>query len=105
MNKYGVGVGEDFPLDEEQPQPGAEDFRRCEEEWENSRDKAFRSWRRMRRQMRADWRARRRAMHRRFSESDPVEAMDALNDRRVHHLVIGGLALIGLAALFGLNRK
>jgi hypothetical protein len=105
MSKLGVGVGEDFPLDGEQARPGAEDFHRCEEEWEKRRDQAFRSWRRMRSQMSADWRARRREMHRHFTEQEPVEPMDGARMPQLHHLVIGGLALLGLAALFGLHRK
>lgn len=105
MTKYGVGIGEDFPLDEEEARPAAEDISDCDEDWQRRRQKAREAWRRLRSQLRAEWRAGRRAFRDSLSRQDPVEPVDVLHDRRIHHLVIGGLALIGLAALLGRHRK
>lgn len=123
MSKYGVGVGEDFPVDEEnrenpKPEGEAEDlgygrhhfgkrgFRGCgqSDEWKESRHKARKAWKHLRHQMREEWHERRRAFRDHLNHRDGVEAMPGLREKQLHHLVIGGLAVVGLAALFGVLR-
>ncbi len=98
MSKIGVGVGEDFPVDENQ-EPGGEDrpFRGCGNPAHRARRAA---WRRLRHQMHEEWHARRRAMR---DAMDP-ETVQAMREQHLHHLVIGGLAVVGLAAVLGLLR-
>ena len=109
MSKFGVGIGEEFPLDEEtRPPPGAEET--CcgsSKEWQNRRALRREAWRRLRDQIHAEWHARARAMAEQYRQRDPVEPMDGSAERstHVHHLVIGALALVGLAALFGSRRR
>jgi hypothetical protein len=107
MPKLGVGVGEEFPLDEENgPQPEQETGPNPDcEEWRRRRAMHREAWRRFRNQMRAEWSQRRRAFREGLRRQDDVEPMDTMHDRHLHHLVIGGLALIGLAALLGLHRR
>jgi hypothetical protein len=105
MSKLGVGVGEDFPLDEEKARQVGEESSCCGTEWHRQRAQGREAWRRMREQMRAEWRVRRRAFRDGLHRQDDVEAMDGLRERHLHHLVIGGLALIGLAALLSRHRK
>jgi hypothetical protein len=107
MSKLGVGVGEDFPLDEEKTRQAGEESPCCGSEWHRQRAQGREAWRRMREQMRAEWRARRHAMHQRFAERDPIEpiASAEAHSRHMHHLAVGALALIGLAALLGHHRK
>jgi hypothetical protein len=98
MSKIGVGVGEDFPVDEKKrPEtetgPEVEDLGTC-----HSRNDARReAWRRFRRQMRDEWHAHRRAW--RGGERDGVEPIDDFRERHLHHLIVGGLAVLGLAAI------
>ncbi|MDE2112264.1 MAG: hypothetical protein KGJ79_14055 [Alphaproteobacteria bacterium] len=113
MSKFGVGVGEDFPVDEKaqrEDSPVGEgasaDPCSCgpsfRARYGGSHDDHNEAWRRFRNQMRAEWHARKRAMHEQFKRGE-WQAPDA-GDRhgpRPHHFVIGALALIGLAALFG----
>lgn len=108
MTKYGVGVGEDFPVDDrpqaEQEEAGPEGERfRCGGRGFRGRHDA---WHQFRDQMRAEWRARRRAFRDSMNQREGVEAMDE-HHRHAHKIVIGGLALIGLAALLNLftNRR
>jgi len=110
MGKFGVGVGEDFPLDEEagrgKPPPEDEEPPCCgPDDWRRQRDLRREAWRRFRRQMREEWRAHRRAFHRRCHEPGTVEPMDDERGARLHHLLIGALAVIGLAALFGSRHR
>ncbi len=104
MSKLGVGVGEDFPLDEEKARQAGEESPCCGAE---HHDQGHEAWRRMRAQMRAEWRACRRAAVDRFGRQDPIEPIDDAAARRphIHHLAIGALALIGLAALLSRHRK
>lgn len=103
MSKFGVGVGEDFPLDEEARANATQDDvpddeRFCTHDYRAARRRA---WRRFKRQMHEEWHARRRAFRDGFNRRDGVEV---IHDRHLHHLVVGGLAMIGLAALFGILR-
>lgn len=106
MSKFGVGVGEEFPVDEEnRPAPGetAQDGC-CDEDWHRRRDMRREAWHRFRQQMRAEWRARRHAMHDELHRRDPIEPMDGFRNPHLHHFVIGALAVIGLAALASMHR-
>ncbi|MDE2164692.1 MAG: hypothetical protein KGJ53_16145 [Alphaproteobacteria bacterium] len=117
MSKFGVGVGEDFPVDEKAQQedtlhgddassdPGCcgRGFHRHHGDSHADHHEA---WRRFRHQMRAEWRARKRTMREQFRRgaweaSDAHPAGDDRHGPRPHHFVIGALALIGLAALLG----
>lgn len=97
MTKYGVGVGEEFPVDDRpQPESGTEgESHRCGRRGHRHGHDA---WHQFRDQMRAEWRARRRAFH--MGEGDDV--IEELRKPHVQKFVIGGLALIGLAALLSL---
>lgn len=112
MTKYGVGVGEDFPLDEDNRRPGEEGAEHEPggphpyhgEDWHRRRRQAREALRQMRAQMRAEWRARCREMHDRFRQSEPVEPADGVRADKLMHLAqvgIAALAVIGLAALLG----
>ncbi len=103
MSKIGVGVGEEFPLDEE-PRATDENEHCCGHGAHEARREAWRreKWRRFKHQMRAEWWARRRAMH--DAHREGVEAIHDPHERRIHHLIIGGLAMFGLAALLGALR-
>lgn len=100
MSKFGVGVGEEFPLDEK-PRAEGEGERCC---GHGAHDARHEAWRRFKHQMRAEWWARKRAMHDAYHHRDGVEAMHDPHDHRIHHLIIGGLAMFGLAALLGALR-
>jgi hypothetical protein len=105
MSKFGVGVGEEFPLDEK-PRATQQDQQDegagcCGHGDHQARREA---WRRFRQQMRAEWWARRRAMHDAFHHREGAEAIHHPHERRIHHLIIGGLAMFGLAALLGALR-
>lgn len=97
MSKIGVGIGEDFPVDE-QNRPNSEDGEEscCGRGAHEARHEA---WRRFRHQMHAEWHARRRAMRDAFNRREAVEVLHDLRERHLHHLIIGGLAVVGLAAL------
>ena len=111
MSKLGVGVGEEFPVDEdvtrEEAAPGDDAGsvrwgRGCRFGGPRTEQReALRAWRD---QMRAEWRARRRAMREHFRNRYYVEGEDGVLEGhylRPHHLVVGALAVIGLAALLG----
>jgi hypothetical protein len=107
MSKIGVGVGEDFPVDEKnrpetETQPEAEDLGTC-----HSRNEARReAWRRFRHQMHEEWHARRRAWRDSRGARDGVEAIHDFREKHLHHLIIGGLAVLGLAAILaGLRHR
>ena len=102
MSKIGVGVGEDFPVDEnDKTAPEAEDLGTC-----HSRHHARRgAWRKFRRQMHEEWHARRQAMRDAWNEREAVEAIHDFRTKHLHHVLIGGLAVVGLAALFGAFRS
>ena len=106
MSKLGVGVGEEFPVDEQnRPQPEQkEESGCCGADWHRRRALRREAWRRFRHQMHAEWHACRRTM---MGEREGVEPLDAaaLHERHLHHLVIGALAVIGLAALFSHHRR
>ena len=116
MSKLGVGVGEEFPVDEEKKREeaaplgeGASSDPWCSGPGFGPRfggpfDDHHEAWCRWRNQMRAEWQARRRAMREHFrSELHGEEDTEAPHRHhpRPYHLVIGALALIGLAALLG----
>ncbi|HUO98024.1 MAG TPA: hypothetical protein VMU01_05115 [Rhizomicrobium sp.] len=111
MSKIGVGVGEEFPADEPtRPQPdeqSEEGARCCGEDWHRQREMRREAWRRFRHQMHAEWRARRRAFRDEFNRQDGVEILgpETLRGRHLAHLVLGGLAVIGLAALLNHHRR
>jgi tRNA A37 N6-isopentenylltransferase MiaA len=102
MSKIGVGVGEDFPVDEnDKSGPEVEDLGNC-----HSRHRARRqAWHQFRRQMREEWHARRQAMRDALNDREAVEAIHDFRTRHLHHVLIGGLAVVGLAALFGALRS
>ena len=96
MTKFGVGVGEDFPVDDSTPEAAQEDGGCCRD-----RHEAFRQWREQKRQwrrMRHEWHARRAAMREQFRREFFGDT--ERQHRHFHHAVLGALALIGLAALF-----
>ena len=109
MSKLGVGVGEEFPVDEQnRPQPEQnEEPGCCGADWHRQRQARREAWRRFRHQMHEEFHARRRAMRDSLRQQDGVEILgpDVLRDRHLHHLVIGALAVIGLAALFSHHRR
>ena len=39
-----------------------------------------------------------------FTRTDDVEAIHEARERHIHHLIVGGLAMIGVAALLGALR-
>jgi hypothetical protein len=105
MGKLDVGVGEEFPLDEQAKREGAADGPSCCEHGPNghgSREEQREAWRRWRHHMRAEWHARRHAMREQFHREF---APDAEHEHHRHHMIgkiaVAGLALVGLAALFG----
>jgi len=107
MTKLDVGIGEEFPLDEDaprQPENKAESVG-CDEDWRNRRRQRREAWRRFRDQMHAEWHGRRRGFRDGLNRQDDAEILDALRSRHVQHLALGALALIGLAALLGLRRN
>jgi hypothetical protein len=100
MSKIGVGVGEDFPVDEKnRPEtengPDVEDLGTCRGRHDARRE----AWRRLRHQMHEEWHARRRAWRDGLNERDGVEAIHDFRGRHLHHLIVGGLAVLGLAAI------
>lgn len=105
MTKFGVGVGEEFPVDEQnrpQQESGTEGDREgCR--WGRRDHRAGHdAWHQFRDQMRAEWRARRRAFRDSMGSHDGADVIDDLRAHHVHKFLIGGLALIGLAALLSL---
>jgi len=107
MSKIGVGVGEDFPVDEKnrpdtESGPEVEDLGTCHSRNDARRD----AWRQFRHQMHEEWHAKRRAFRDRLNERDGVEAIHDFRERHLHHLIVGGLAVLGLAAIItGLRRR
>ena len=103
MTKFGVGVGEEFPVDEQdRVESGAgsdHDGHRCGRGDYRARHDA---WHQFRDQMRAEWRNRRRAFRDSMGRQDGADVIDDLRAHHVHKFLIGGLALIGLAALLSL---
>lgn len=101
MSKIGVGVGEDFPVDENnKPEPEVEDLGTCHSRHQARRD----AWRRFRHQMHEEWHAKRRAF--RNGDREAVEAIHEFREKHLHHLIMGGLAVLGLAAIIaGLSRR
>jgi|GEM_PF-1604765 len=97
MTKYGVGVGEEFPVDDRpEVSENDDDSRCCGQGAHASRKEA---WRRFRHHMKAEWHARRHGFGRFRGHHDGVEPLDELRAHHIHKLVIGGLALIGIAAI------
>ncbi len=103
MSKIGVGVGEDFPVDEKnKEEPEVEDLGTCHARNDARRD----AWRRLRHQMHEEWHARRRAWRDGLNDRDAVEAMHDFREKHLHHLIVGGLAVLGLAAIIaGLRHR
>ncbi|MGC9953302.1 MAG: hypothetical protein ABSD21_03380 [Rhizomicrobium sp.] len=111
MSKLGVGVGEEFPVDEEKKREEAAAPRGEQSDpgccgpgshFGGTHDDHREAWRRWRNQMRAEWKARRHAMHEHFHDGQHADGESEASDRcrpRPHHLLIGALAVIGLAAL------
>jgi len=99
MTKLDVSVGEEFPVaDEPGPQPeDHEESTCCGHGGHRGRQQAWQ-------QMRAHWLARHRAFHDRLHGQDEGDVIAALRAHHVHHMVLGALALIGLAALIGFHR-
>lgn len=94
MSKVGVGVGEEFPVDEQNKSDQHTEAGCCGHGTHEARREA---WHRFRHQMHAEWHARRRAMRDAFGGRE--EAMHDFRRDHLHHLIIGGLAVVGLAAL------
>lgn len=105
MSKIDVSVGEDFPVDppQEHEQHG-NDGGCCGRHGAGGDGyEAWRQWREQKRQwrrMRAEWRARRHAMRHQFRR-EYWDRSAPHHDRLVHSLVLGALAVIGIAAIFG----
>lgn len=99
MSKFGVGVGEDFPVDENKSETGAEDLGHCHRGHHGRKE----AWRKFRHQMHEEWHARRRAFRDGLNDRDAVEA---IRQHHLHHLIVGGLAVLGLAAIIaGLRHR
>jgi len=102
MSKFGVGVGEEFPVDEQNrpndtPNETDADSAFC---GRGSREDRREAWRQFRREMHGRW-------HRhggRGDHGDPEDLIEHLRSHHLHHLVIGALAVIGLAALISHHR-
>ncbi|MDE2183605.1 MAG: hypothetical protein KGJ78_11355 [Alphaproteobacteria bacterium] len=105
MSKLGVGVGQDFPVGDAPKEQSTHGEGCCGAESSGDRYEAWRRWQEQKRywrQMRADWRARRAAMREQFRREVCGEDDDVRRHHRVvHGVVLGALAVIGLAALFG----
>lgn len=99
MSKIGVGVGEEFPVDEN---PRNDNASGSEDEC-RGHGRGRGKWHRFH-HMHQQWHARRDAMRGRFHRRFGADAMHGFNERHMHHLIIGGLAMIGLAALLGALR-
>lgn len=93
MSKFGVGVGEDFPVAEQGPEAS-----KTEQE---SRGCGYRgrrhALRQFRRRMKAEWMAR----HPGFCRQGRGGTAEDFHNHPAKMLVIGGLAVAGLAALIG----
>jgi hypothetical protein len=105
MGKFGVGVGDDFPIDDgNKPETGAadagadhakdrEEYERRREEWRKQRDE----WRARRNQWRDEWRRRKREfraeMHKRYGDD---------YDGHDHHWHYSGDHVVKLLGLLGL---
>jgi hypothetical protein len=109
MSKFGVGVGEEFPVDEEEKREEAaaapgEDADPCccgpGSRFGGSHAERREAMRRWRHQMRSEWRARRRALHEQFHREFAGEIHGHDARHVVGRLAVAGLALIGLAAPF-----
>ena len=99
MSKIGVGVGEEFPVDEHAKDgPEVEDLGTCHS---RNHDR-HQAWRKFRRQMHDEWHARRRAFRDALGEREAVEAVEDVRTKHIVHLVVGGLAVVGIAAILGL---
>ena len=113
MSKLGVGVGEEFPVDEEKMREDAAaplgegasvDPSFCgpgfRSRFGGSPDDHHEAMRHWHHQMRSEWRARRRAMREQFHRG--IAGDNRHHDARhmVGRFAVAGLALIGLAALF-----
>lgn len=100
MTKFGVGVGEEFPVDDRpQQESGPEgEAHRCGGRHRDGHE----AWHRFRDQLRAEWHERRRAFRDSRAQRDGVDALDDWRAHHVHRLLIGGLALVGVAALLSL---
>jgi len=102
MGKLDVGVGEEFPLDEQAKREGVPDGPTCCNYGPNGgpHQEQREAWRRWRHHMRAEWHDRKRAIREQFRREF---AEDAEHHR--HHMIgkiaVAGLALVGLAALIG----
>ena len=94
MSKFGVGVGEDFPVDE-QAQGQEQESGCCGGGMD--RDEAIRKWR----QMRSEWRARKRAMREQFRREFADEGHREHAKHVAGSLAVAVLAFVGLAALLG----
>jgi len=107
MSKIGVGVGEDFPVDDRPQREDPAQAECCGEDWHREREVRRQAWRRFRHQMHAEWRARRRAFRDHLHQTDDVEILGPaeLRARHLGHLVIAGLAILGLAALINHHRN
>lgn len=103
MSKIGVGVGEDFPVDENgKPEPDVEDLGHCH----HRRRARKEEWRHFRHQMHEKWQARRRAFRDGLNDRETIEAIHEFRQRHLHHLIVGGLAVLGLAAIIaGLRHR
>ena len=107
MGKLGVGVGEEFPVDENVASQESGETGGCCGTRGERLHAAARQWheqkRQWRRQMRADWHAQKQAMREQFrrefmGNDDEVRAVHRSATR---HLAVGALVLVGLAALLG----
>jgi len=106
MSKFGVGVGEEFPVDENvASQENGETGGCCGTRGERLHA-AARQWheqkRQWRRQKRAEWRERKQAMREKFHREFIGDGeAQAAHRSAARHLAVGALVLVGLAALLG----
>ena len=103
MGKLGVGVGDDFPIDEGQgPANGpAPDYEKQREEWRRQREEWHRSreeWRERRRQWRDAWRQKKRE----FRAEMKARYGDAYDDDHHHHWHYDSHQFMRVIAIVGL---
>lgn len=113
MSKIGVGVGEDFPVDDGDKSAGPEDDRAEFEEWKRRRDayraerERWRAQREERRTRRDEWRAKRRAFKQKVRDAARESfgpEWEAYRRDRWHHwpFSYGVMKILGIVLVIAL---
>jgi hypothetical protein len=107
MGKLGVGIGDDFPVDDGKPENGSPDpdYEKQREEWRRKSDEWHRAreeWRERRRQWRDEWRKKKRE----FRQEMKARYGDAFDDHDHYnhwhtdsHHVMRIIAIVALIAV------